>query len=126
MLIRVVTRGNRDVRKANWEMGKYVAAFRDLGTFQLVADDKPPVLSGIEANADVSRASKIVIRVQDDNDDVANFRAELDGNWIRFVQRGNSFTYVMDEKCPPGEHELKISVYDIAGNNTTRVYKIKR
>jgi murein DD-endopeptidase MepM/ murein hydrolase activator NlpD len=126
MLIRVVTRGNRDVRKANWEMGKYVAAFRDLGTFQLVADDKPPVLSGIEANADVSRASKIVVRVQDDNDDVANFRAELDGNWIRFVQRGNSFTYVMDEKCPPGEHELKISVYDIAGNNTTRVYKIKR
>lgn len=126
MLIRMVTRGNTNVKKANWEMGKYVAKFRDLGTFQLVADDKPPVISGLESSADLSRATRIVVYVRDDNEDITDFRAELDGKWLRFVQRGNSFTYVFDEKCPPGEHELRISVYDIAGNQTTRVHRIKR
>jgi hypothetical protein len=126
MVMRKVTRGNTDVKKANWEMGRYVARFRDFGSFQLVADDKPPVISGVSDNASVAGASRIVVYVRDDNEDVQNFRAELDGKWLRFAQRGSSFTYVFDEKFPPGEHELKISVDDVAGNNTTRVYRLKR
>jgi hypothetical protein len=31
-----------------------------------------------------------------------------------------------DEQCPPGEHELKISVEDCVGNRTERTYKFVR
>lgn len=121
MLMKKQTRSDIDVAKANWEMGKYVARFRDFGSFQLVADIQPPVISGLQEGASLSKASKMVIYVKDDNGQTNGFRAELDGKWLRFVQRGNSFTYVFDDKCLAGEHELKISVNDEAGNNTTRL-----
>jgi hypothetical protein len=120
------TRANIDVTKANWEMGRYVAKFRDFGSFQLIADLQPPQISGLQDKAVLSKAQKIVIYVKDDNNEINGFRAELDGKWLRFVQRGNTFTYVFDEKCPPGEHELKISVNDEAGNQTTKVITFTR
>ena len=126
ILMRKITKNDVEVQKASWEMGRYVAKFREFGSFQLVADDKPPTISGIQDNANLSKSSKIVIAVRDDNKDIKNYRAELDSKWLRFVQRGNNFTYVFDEKCLPGEHELKISVDDEAGNNTTRIYRFKR
>jgi murein DD-endopeptidase MepM/ murein hydrolase activator NlpD len=126
MLMRKISNGSSEVQKANWEMGKYVAKFREFGTFQLVADNQPPTFAGLQENANLSKSVKMVISVRDNYNDINNFRAELDGKWLRFVQRGNSFTYVFDEKCLPGVHELKVSVNDEAGNITTRTYKFKR
>ncbi len=106
-------------------MGKYSAEFRDFGIFQLIADDQPPQLSGFPG-ANLAAASKISFYVRDNNNLVKNFRAELDGKWLRFVQRGNTFSYQFDEKCPRGEHQLKISVEDEAGNITTQNYSFTR
>ena len=126
MLMKKVTKGDVEVQKATWEMGCFSAKFREFGTFQLVADDMAPVIAGIQDNSNFSKANKMIINVKDNNDEIKNFRAELDGKWLRFVQRGNNFTYVFDEKCLPGEHSLIISVDDEAGNNTTRTYRFKR
>lgn len=126
MLIRKQARQDIDVVKANWEMGKYVAKFREFGTFQLVADQKPPEITGLAEQADMSRASKIVLFVTDDHKTVKRFRAELDGKWLRFVRRSNTFTYVFDEKCGKGEHVLSISVEDEAGNKTQKSIRFKR
>lgn len=125
MLIKKITRSSVTVKKAVWAMGRYSAEFRDFGIFQLIADDQPPQLSGFPG-ANLSGASKISIYVRDDNNLVKNFRAELDGKWLRFVQRGNTFTYLFDEKCPRGEHQLKISVEDEAGNKTVQNYSFTR
>jgi len=125
LVIRKITRSNVTVKKANWAMGKYSADFRDFGVFQLIADDQPPQLSGFPG-ANLSAASKISIYVRDDNSVVKNFRAELDGKWLRFVQRGNTFTYIFDEKCSRGEHQLKFSVEDEAGNKTVQNYSFTR
>ncbi len=126
MLFKKVIRDNISVKKADWVMGMYAAKVREFGMFQLLADDQAPVISGIAPGADLSRATKITIYVKDNNDQVNNFRAELDGKWLRFVQRGNTFTYGFDEYCSRGEHELNISVKDEAGNTTTRSYTFKR
>lgn len=125
MLIKKTTLGKTTVRKATLGMGKYSAEFRDFGTFQLIADDQPPQLSGFPGSS-LSALPKITIYVKDDNDQVRNFRAELDGKWLRFVQRGNTFTYVFDEKCSRGEHQLNISVEDEAGNRTIKNYSFTR
>ena len=126
LLVKKTTRDNVSVRKADWEMGMYSARFREFGSFQLVADDQPPVISGLAARSDLSRASRITLYVRDNYDQVNDFRAELDGKWLRFVQRGNTFTYKFDENCPAGEHELKVSVIDEAGNKTIQAFSFKR
>lgn len=126
ILMKKVTRGNTDVSKANWEMGKYVARFRDFGSFQLVADDQPPLVSGLAPNANLSKSQKMVLYVKDNYQQIKNFRAELDGKWLRFVRRGNSFTYVFDEKCDHGEHVLSVTVEDEAGNKTKTSIPFKR
>jgi hypothetical protein len=125
MLIRKNTSGKMTVKKASWGMGKYSADFREFGTFQLIADNQPPQISGFPG-ASLAAATRISIHVKDDNDLIRNFRAELDGKWLRFVQRGNSFTYIFDEKCARGEHQLKISVEDEAGNKTIKNYSFTR
>jgi hypothetical protein len=125
MLIRKTTLGKSIVKKAMWGMGKYSAEFRDFGSFQLMADDLPPKVSGFPG-FNLAASTKISIYVTDDNVAVKNFRAELDGKWLRFVQRGNTFTYIFDEKCSRGEHQLIISVDDEAGNKTVQTYSFTR
>jgi hypothetical protein len=59
--------------------------------------------------------------------EIKNFRGELDGKWLRFTNdKGRSFIYKFDEMCPPGVHELKVSVEDEAGNKTIKTYHFTR
>jgi hypothetical protein len=64
--------------------------------------------------------TRIVVTVDDDNKSLRNFRAELDGKWLMFSQKGRTYTYKMDENCAPGKHDLQVSVEDEAGNRTVR------
>lgn len=123
MLIRLKTITRTYLKKANWSVDKFGAEFRDFGSFQLIADDQPPVVSGI-SNGQIG--SRITAFVKDNNGVIKKFRGEIDGKWVMFVPRGANYTYVVDERCPPGEHILKISVEDEAGNKTVQQYKITR
>lgn len=128
MLIRKITKADTDVRKANWELGWYTAAFREFGSFQLIADDIQPQIgvSGVTDGANASKATRIVVTATDNNEAIRNFRAELDGKWLMFSQRGRTFTYKFDEHCLPGNHILKLSVEDEAGNATLKTIRFTR
>jgi hypothetical protein len=112
-------------RDGEWYTGK----FREFGNFQLVIDNTPPVISpiGIREGANLSRASQIIFTITDNMKEIKNFRAELDGKWLRFTNdKGRSFIYKFDEMCPSGEHELKVSVEDEAGNKTEKIFHFTR
>ena len=115
----------KPVKDGEWFTGK----FREFGNFQLVVDNVPPVISaiGIRENADLSRSSQIIFIITDNMKVIKNFHAELDGKWLRFTNdKGKSFIYKFDEMCPPGNHELKVSVDDEAGNKTEKVFHFVR
>jgi len=121
--------GKREVRKVEWQGDWASAHFRDLGNFQLVLDEEPPVIIpiGFHQNGNMSRAGKIVFMVKDNMGSFKNFRAELDGRWLRFTNdKGKSFIYKFDDHFPRGKHTLKISVEDEAGNVTARSFQIAR
>jgi len=122
--------GNRkDVQKCEWQKGWAAARFRDMGSFQLVLDETPPVIVpiGFKDGANMSKASRIVFIVKDNLELFRNFRAELDGKWLRFTNdKGKSFIYLFDEKCGPGLHLLKVSVEDEAGNISTKMFTFTR
>lgn len=119
----------KDVEKVQWQGGWASARFRDFGDFQLLVDEEPPrvIPVGFANGANLSRASRIVLIIKDNLDVFKNFRAELDGKWLRFSNdKGKSFIYNFDEHCPRGKHELKISVQDEAGNSATQVFNFTR
>jgi bifunctional DNA-binding transcriptional regulator/antitoxin component of YhaV-PrlF toxin-antitoxin module len=92
-------------------------------------DNTPPVIIpiGIRENSNLSRSSQIIFTVADNMKKIKNFRAELDGKWLRFTNdKGRSFIYKFDEMCPPGNHELKVRVEDVAGNVAEKVIHFVR
>jgi murein DD-endopeptidase MepM/ murein hydrolase activator NlpD len=119
----------KDVEKVQWQDGWASAKFRDFGNFQLLVDEEPPKIIpvGFVNGANLGHKSRIVFIIKDNLDVFKNFRAELDGKWLRFTNdKGKSFIYNFDEHCPPGKHELKISVQDEAGNVAIQVYDFTR
>jgi murein DD-endopeptidase MepM/ murein hydrolase activator NlpD len=121
-------KGSSEVVKAKKEGGWYTARFRSFGNFELISDDEAPVISvDFHDNANISSYRNIIVTPKDNNDEIRNFYAELDGEWLRFTNdKGRLFIYSFDEKCPAGKHELKISVEDEAGNKTEKILHFTR
>jgi len=118
--------GKQIVQKAVLAHGMFTSKFRDFGTCYLMVDKIPPVVSGLKNNANLSRASQINLFVTDNYKKIKYFRAELDGKFLMFSQRGNRFTYNFDENCGIGEHILTITVKDIVGNISEEKIQFKR
>lgn len=127
MLIKQFWGGKSQLVKAQKEGEWYKAKFRTFGNFELIADTIPPVIGGIANGANLGHAKSIVFTPRDNNDDLKNFKAELDGKWLRFTNdKGRTFIYHFDENCLPGNHELKISIEDEAGNRAERIIHFTR
>jgi hypothetical protein len=122
--------GNKqEVQKCEWQKSWAAARFRDMGDFQLVLDETPPVIVpvGFTDGSNLSKASRMVFIIKDNLEVFKNFRAELDGKWLRFTNdKGKSFIYIFDEKCGPGSHSLKVSVEDEAGNVAVKTFMFTR
>ena len=122
-------RGDRTVQKVQWQQDWMTGRFGDFGVFQVFHDTIPPVLGDISNNdtADLSAVKQLSLLPSDNFQVIRNFRATLDGEWIRFTNdKGAYFIYVFDERCPFGVHELKVTVEDAVGNATTRTYWFRR
>jgi hypothetical protein len=104
----------------------FAAKFRDFGICYLMVDNTPPVITGLKNNANLPKAAQINLFVTDNFKKIKQFRAELDGRFLMFSQRGNRFTYNFDEYCGSGEHNIKITVSDIAGNQTVQTFHFTR
>jgi hypothetical protein len=133
MLQKVVMRwagsGDNDVQKVEWQNGWATARFRNFGSFRLEVDTIAPQIIpiGFNEGSDLSKAADIKFVVRDNLGAYKNVRPELDGKWLRFTNdKGRAFVYQFDEKCPPGPHELKISVSDEAGNRTVKTFHFNR
>ncbi len=129
MIMHRFARSKNDYAKAEEENDWYKASFREFGNFQLMIDTMPPVITpvGFKDGMNCSKLSRIVFVITDNTEEIEKFSATLDGNWLRFTNdKGRSFVYVFDEKCAPGEHELKITAEDQAGNIAEKVYKFTR
>lgn len=109
--------------------GWYESRFKAFGYIALYEDEVAPTITpvGFKDGMNAAKLNRIAFVIRDETDELRNFRAELDGKWLRFSNdKGKTFIYKFDEHCPPGEHELKISVEDCAANKVEKVYRFKR
>ena len=64
---------------------------------------------------------------KDNFNSIKSFRAELDGKWLCFSNdKGKTWIYPFDENFPAGEHELKLTIQDEAGNVMERTWNVRR
>jgi hypothetical protein len=98
------------------------------GSFVALLDLAPPVINelGKGDTINLSPASRILFSPSDISG-IKNFRAELDGRWLMFTNdKGYSYIYNFDERCPYGVHHLKVTAEDLVGNITTKEWWFKR
>ncbi|MEN9750753.1 MAG: hypothetical protein RIR23_812 [Pseudomonadota bacterium] len=117
------------IKKVNWEKDVCTASFGDFGYFQLMVDTVAPLLKAPAKGdtLDLSPLSKIIFTPQDNLGVIKNFRAELNGKWIRFTNdKSRSWIYLFDDRCPYGTHELRVEVEDLVGNKTIGHWWFKR
>lgn len=118
----------KEFRKAVWQEQWLSAKFGNFGSYQLLADVKPPGINepGRGDTVNLSASSRIVF-TPTDNTVIHSFRAELNGKWLRFTNdKSRNWIYKFDAHCPYGVHHLKVTVSDIAGNVTAKEWWFKR
>lgn len=107
--------------------GLYKASVRTFGEFRLVADTAAPILKpAVPIKGNMSKARSIAFRATDNLTSVKSFRAELDGRWLLFEQRGSVWTYTFDAHCPKGKHTLVVKATDENGNEAKASYTFTR
>lgn len=114
-------------KAATYVDGAYKASIRNFGDYKLVVDtDAPELVAQQKDGSDLSKASRISFTAKDEVTSVKSFRAELDGIWLLFEQRGNTWFYEFDEHCPKGKHTLIVKVSDENDNTRTLRYNFTR
>lgn len=108
---------NTIVVKGTWIGNAMRGRFNELGSIQLLTDTFPPVIL-----QKTTTNKQITVTCRDNLGDIASFRGEIDGHWLAFERKENTFTYLMDDHFPEGAHSLTITITDVAGNSTRSKY----
>ena len=128
VVIKRTTGSRSEVRKAEWSDEWMTAQFRDFGSFEAFIDNVAPTIPSLGSGevVNLNKASRITF-TPTDNFGIADFRAEVNGKWLRFTNdKGRTWVYDFDSRVPAGVHDLTVTVTDIAGNKTTRSWKFSR
>ncbi len=128
VIMQLVSNHKVDVVKGTWTGDFMEAKFRDLGIVRLMIDNIPPRIStaGWTTGGTVRNRKSISLTAADNAGEIKSFKAFLDGNWLMFSRKGDSFIHTFDSRTTPGKHELKVTVEDQAGNIAERSYSFTR
>lgn len=114
-------------KAASYQDGAYKASIRNFGEYKLVTDTEPPTLTALQKEgANLSKASRISFSAKDEVTSVKKFRATLNGKWLLFEQRGNTWFYEFDDRVPKGKHTLVVTASDENNNTRTLRYTFTR
>lgn len=96
-----------------WDSGQIVFSTREWGTFTLLTDTIPPVITPIQVNR-----NEIRLRIRDNLSGIHSFTATLDGQWLLMNYDEKTRTLLAEPADPkkPMKGLLKVLVTDQAGN----------
>ncbi len=112
------------VQKPRKQGDYFGARYNKYGEAELIEDVLPPTISGFKEGQRVYNLIKVT--VNDNLKTIEELRGEIDGKWVMFKRSGNSYSYAVDERCPPGPHVLNLKAIDVAGNITEKQYNFTR
>lgn len=102
---------------------------KEFGNFTLVLDTVPPSIrpQNFSNGGSIAGKKELRIIVTDDLAGVASYKATINGKWILldYDAKNDLFVYIIDHRCPRGEHIFEMVVTDDAGNKATYTATIK-
>ncbi len=119
---------DKDAVKGSWTGDWVQGQFNRLGTVQLIVDHSFPSVMTEWKDGALINTGTLRLKGNTKVGDIVSFRAELDGKWLRFARVKDYFIYTFDEKCPKGsgEHTLKVTTINTAGNTNTQTLTFQR
>lgn len=119
---------DKDAVKGSWTGDWVQGQFNRLGTVQLIVDHSFPSVMTEWKDGALINTGTLRLKGNTKVGDIVSFRAELDGKWLRFARVKDYFVYTFDEKCPKGsgEHTLKVTTVNTAGNTNTQTLTFQR
>lgn len=117
-----------EIKPGTWKGQWMTAAFNCFGNIQLIVDTIPPKIEtiGWKDSVPVTKLKTLVVRCTDAYDEIEDFTAVLDGQWLRFAKRKDDFIYTFDTYCTAGKHSLVIKATDKAGNVALKKFIVIR
>ena len=115
----VYTKGSRSYgfKGGKWEHGTVKFLTRDLGTYTIKEDTRPPDVRVIQLDSE-----KLIFRIGDDLSGVASYEATLNGRWLLLkYDAKRSRLETANELNKSFDGELILEITDNAGN--TRIYQ---
>lgn len=96
------------------------ADIKEFGNYSVRRDTKQPTIAPLYVNAWTSR-KEISFRLTDDLSGIQSYRGEIDGHYALFeINRQAVISYAFDkERLQRGQHIVKITATDFAGNTAT-------
>ncbi|MBK7690834.1 MAG: peptidoglycan DD-metalloendopeptidase family protein [Bacteroidetes bacterium] len=107
--------------------GKVVASVREFGIYEIAIDQTPPVItSKLKDQMNISKEKVLYFTIKDDITSVKKCTATVDGQWLRLVQKGQTYYYEFDKYFPSGSHALKITATDENNNSSEKIVNLIR
>lgn len=105
-----------------YEEGWYKAKIRNFGSYAVAIDSLPPKVRPLTPERWGSRGS-VVLKISDGESGVKSYRGEIDGKFVLFELDGKtgriSYRLESNRVKKGGEHDLRVTVTDMCGNEQT-------
>jgi hypothetical protein len=115
-----------------WDNGWVVADVRQLGTYAIVVDTVPPVITplNIKNHSILQNKNKISFKISDNFSGIAHYRGEIDGKWALFEYDAKNrlleHTFDSARTALGKNHDFKLTVTDAKGNQAVYTAKFYR
>jgi len=96
------------------------ATVRDFGIYEIMVDTTAPVITTLlKDGMDISKWKRLNFVVKESMTTVQKCEAYVDDHWLRFVQKGDTWYYEIDDYFPMGSHTFTVKAWD--ENNNSRI-----
>ena len=128
LIVRMV-KGRPSGEGGTFAEGKVTASVKTLGSFTLMMDTVPPVITPIDLRADMKGRDGFRIRVKDNLAGLDQWVGKIDDQWIllEYEPKSGTLEHTFDKNTDkPGSHEFTLEVNDERGNRSQINVKFTR
>lgn len=121
LLVRMV-KGKPVAEGGNFADGRVTGAVRNFGSFTVMMDTVPPVLTPIGLSEQMKGRKGFKIKVRDNLSGIDQYVGTLDGKWVllEYEPKSSTLEHTFDAYTDtPGPHEFRLEVSDERGNKST-------
>lgn len=99
------------------DKGFYSAEIKEFGNYIILIDRQAPNIScNIKTGTNIKQNKNITFIIKEDITTVKEVSATVNGQWLRLSQKGNTYTYNIDDFFPQGTHTIQIVAQDENNN----------